>query len=343
MANLLTILQGVFTELIEKLNVKGLQFHEFLSIDPETLSEVQPLYGLIFLFKYRGSEIRQRRVRQQTASAGAVFGPDVPGAHYDEVSASIPISEQPDKGVFFAHQTIQDACATQAVLSLLLNFPPGQEDVDVGPVIKNFGEFVESFDPELRGEAISNSEEIRAVHNSFSRPNPFVDEDQNDTERDENNDGLYHFIAYLPIHGKLYELDGLHPYPIVHDVGGAEVTLESFPALVSKVLMERVANSPAGEMRFALLGLTKDPRPMLRAIGDTDGLEREESKRAAWSHENALRRENYIGLINALVRSVSGKLTDAEWQSQVIEAGRSRSQARIERIKAQKERNFPEH
>lgn len=335
--------QGVFTELIEKLDVKGLQFHEFLSIDAQTLSEVQPLYGLIFLFKYRASEIRQRRIRQQTANAGAVFGPDVPGAHYDKVSASIPISEQPDQGVFFAHQTIQDACATQAVLSLLLNLPAGQEDVDVGPVLKNFGEFVESFDPELRGEAISNSEEIRAVHNSFSRPNPFIDENPNDNERDENNDGLYHFVAYLPIHGKLYELDGLHAYPIVHDVGGADVTLESFPALVSEVLRDRVANSPAGEMRFALLGLTKDPRPMMRAIGDNEGLQREEAKRAEWKHENTLRRENYIGLINALVRSVSRKLTDAEWQSQIIEPGRSRSKARIERINSQKRKNFPTH
>lgn len=313
----------MFTELIEKLGVKGAQFSELLSIDPESLAQVQPLYGLIFLFKYRASEIKQRRIKQEAAGAGAVFAPGV--GEYDEISATLSASEYPNQSVFFAHQKIQNACATQAVLSLLLNLDKSS-GVELGETVKNFGEFADAFDPELRGETISNSEEIRAVHNSFSRPNPFIDEDnKNDEEQDENNDGLYHFISYLPINGKLYELDGLHAYPITH---GA-CSPEEFSTKVSQVLQNRVASSPEGEMRFALLGLTADQRVQLKAIGDTEGLAREIARREEWRRENVLRRENFIGLINSLAKSISTSLTDEEWQKEIIENGRKQSQKRI--------------
>lgn len=326
---LTTTSQGVFTELIEKLGVKGLEFTELLSIDPESLKQVKPLYGLIFLFKYRASEIQQRKIRQESAGAGAVFGPS--DGHFDEVSATLPSLEYPEQSVFFAHQKIQNACATQAVLSLLLNLHQGSnKSIEIGEILTNFSQFVDSFDPELRGETISNSEEIRAVHNSFSRPNPFVEEDDPRREHDENDDGIYHFISYCPINGKLYELDGLQAFPIIHS---DNCTLDNFPNKVSEVLQQRIANSPEGEMRFALLGLTSDPRIELRAIGDTDGLEREQAKRAEWREENILRRENFIGLIHSLVKSVSKSMTDEEWEQTIIEPGRKAATKRVQQVR----------
>jgi ubiquitin carboxyl-terminal hydrolase L5 len=70
---------------------------------------------------------------------------------------------QAPPGVFFAKQTIQNACATQAILSILLNRP----QLDLGPCLADFKSFSDLLDPEMRGEAIGNMEVVRTVHNSF--------------------------------------------------------------------------------------------------------------------------------------------------------------------------------
>ena len=63
------------------------------------------------------------------------------------------------------------------------------------------------------GESLGHSELIRQVHNSFAAPHAFLSEEAR-AAREE--DDLFHFIAYLPRAGRLWELDGLTRGPIDH-------------------------------------------------------------------------------------------------------------------------------
>lgn len=100
-----------------------------------------------------------------------------------------------------------NACATQAIVNLLLNLDSSQ--VTLGSVLDNFHSFSKELDPQTRGLCLSNSQEIRTVHNSFARPNFLEIEHGKGSKED-----AYHFVTYVPFKGHVYELDGLKEAPI---------------------------------------------------------------------------------------------------------------------------------
>ncbi|KAG9239217.1 ubiquitin carboxyl-terminal hydrolase-like protein isozyme L5 [Amylocarpus encephaloides] len=266
---------GVFTFLLDNLGVKDVQFEELTDLDPDLLRQLSPIYGVIFLFKYPTGE--------KPNSDGTPKG-----GSYDHAAA---------ENLFFAAQTIQNACGTQALLSVLLN---KDSEIDVGAPLREFKEFTAGFPAEVRGEALSNSEAIREVHNSFARSSPFVDETQRMATED---DDVYHFIAYTSINGTLYELDGLQPAPISH--GSSSV--EEFPEKVIPVLQRRIERYPGNEIRFNLLAMVRDQRIHARSIGDQEMVYLEEQKRNQWQFENALRRHNFIGFAGEVLKGVIGE------------------------------------
>ncbi|KAL4427664.1 hypothetical protein ABPG75_001753 [Micractinium tetrahymenae] len=210
---------GVFTELLERMGVKGVQMEELWSLDEDSLESLKPIYGLIFLFKWQ-KETDDRPV----------------AADYEE------------KGVFFANQVIHNACATQALVSVVLNRP----ELDIGPELAQLKEFTAGMPAEMKGLAIGNSDTIRSVHNSFSPPQPIIPEKDDDDEKGE----AFHFIAYLPVGGALYELDGLKPGPIKL----ADCTQDDWLPKAAAAVTDRIGRYAANEVKFNLMACIQDRR-----------------------------------------------------------------------------------
>ena len=258
-----------------------------------------PVYGVIFLFKYPTGE------KPSDTPKDGSFDYDAAENH------------------FFAAQTIQNACGTQALLSVILN---KEGDINIGNQLHEFKDFTGQFPSELRGEALSNSDLIREVHNSFARSSPFIDETQRVATED---DDVYHFIAYTPIAGTLYELDGLQPAPISH---GA-CSFEEFPAKVIPVLQRRIQRYPAHEIRFNLLAMVRDLRVRAKEIGDQQLLYREEQKRSAWAWENSLRRHNFVGFVGEMLRGVVREKVKEGTYDQWVQEAEAKTRGRIEERK----------
>jgi len=278
------------------------------------------VYGVIFLFKYIGSSSSSSTPQDGTYDTQAVE----------------------DKGLFFAAQTIQNACGTQAILSVILNndgIDPhthttggsNYSAIDIGSELRDFKDFTTGFPSDLRGEALSNSSLIRTTHNSFARSSPFADETQREATGTED---VFHFIGYITHNDTLYELDGLQPYPISH----GPCTLEEFPEKIIPVLQRRIERYPAGEVRFNLMAVCRDLRIQAQDIGDMEALAREKRKRTQWEWENALRRHNFVGFTGEILKGVvKQKLKNGEYEQWVKEA----KGATEKRLKEKRTRSQP--
>lgn len=244
------------------------------------------MYGLIFLFKWD-----------------------------EKLAAEKRATEPPSPSVFFANQVITNACATQAILSILLN---RSEDIDIGAELREFSQTVKDFPPSVRGLAIGNHETIRRAHNSFRRPEGITVIDKSSAATED----AFHFVAYLPIAGHLYELDGLQEGAINLGPCSAETWLEA----VTPVIQQRIEKYSGSEIRFNLMGIVKDRMLVLNqqiqelsskaGMDDTvdirladlqERLGEEEAKRVAWREENTRRKHNYIPFLYNLLRILAEK------------------------------------
>ncbi|XP_056098415.1 ubiquitin carboxyl-terminal hydrolase BAP1 isoform X1 [Rhinichthys klamathensis goyatoka] len=226
---------GLFTLLVEDFGVKGVQVEEIYDLQSKCQS---PVYGFIFLFKW----IEERRSRRKVSTL------------VDETSV---IDDDIVNDMFFAHQLIPNSCATHALLSVLLNC----SGVELGNTLSRMKAFTKGFSPESKGYAIGNAPELAKAHNSHARPEPrHLPEKQNGISAVRTMEA-FHFVSYVPIKDRLFELDGLKAYPIDHGPWGEE---EEWTDKARRVIMERIGLATAGEpyhdIRFNLMAVVTDRR-----------------------------------------------------------------------------------
>uniref|UniRef100_A0A8B9KW46 Ubiquitin carboxyl-terminal hydrolase n=1 Tax=Astyanax mexicanus TaxID=7994 RepID=A0A8B9KW46_ASTMX len=303
---------GVFTELIKGFGCKGAQVEEIWSMEPENFENLKPVHGLIFLFKWQPGE---------------------------EPAGSIVQDSRLDQ-IFFAKQVINNACATQAIVSVLLNCT--HSDMHLGETLTEFKEFSNSFDAAMKGLALSNSEVIRQVHNSFARQQMF-EFDAKSTSKDED---AFHFVSYVPVNGRLYELDGLREGPIDLGACNQDDWINAVRPVIEKRIQKYFFSSTffiflsflysEGEIRFNLMAIVSDRKMIYeRKISelqaqlseeepmDTDQggnllssiqseiakyqllIEEENQKLKRYKIENIRRKHNYLPFIMELLKTLA--------------------------------------
>lgn len=274
---------AVFNEMLERFGVGGATVEELISLDPDSINQLGQFYGLILLFKWKA------------APRAANFDPNAP--------------------VYFARQIVQNACATQAIINLVLN---QSDKITISGALAEFESFTAEMDPTTRGEMIGAADTLRDVHNSFARPSSFSFEDRKAKE----DDDVYHFVSFVYKAGAVWELDGLQPAPILASEANDGNWKEVIVQVVQKRIEELSALDTTGagqgisfslmavaedkiaklEMDIALLQSDEKPTGLLEAE-----LENLRERRERGLLENRRRRHNYIPCVVELLRALAEK------------------------------------
>ncbi|XP_076042988.1 ubiquitin carboxyl-terminal hydrolase calypso [Oratosquilla oratoria] len=226
---------GLFTLLLEDMGVRGVQVEEIYDLQKAFEGKV---YGFIFLFRW----IEERRSRRKIID------------HSDNYVREESIVNN----MFFAQQMVPNSCATHSLVSVLLNC----SGLDLGPTLSRLKTHTVGMDPENKGWAIGNTPELANAHNSHAAPQARRRHDKTPgvpTSSRVSNAETFHFVSYVPINGRLFELDGLKPSPIDHGPWQeGEDWTEKFRRVITERLGIATGGEPYHDIRFNLMAVVPD-------------------------------------------------------------------------------------
>uniref|UniRef100_A0A182Y9D1 Clustered mitochondria protein homolog n=1 Tax=Anopheles stephensi TaxID=30069 RepID=A0A182Y9D1_ANOST len=223
---------GLFTLLMEDFGVKGVQVEEIYDLQKNLEGQV---YGFIFLFRW----IEERRARRKIVETTDIYVKD----------------EDAVNNIFFAQQVVPNSCATHALLSVLLNC----SDIELGLTLSRLKVHTKGMSPENKGWAIGNTPELACAHNSHAMPQARRRMDRNSGVSTGRFTGeAFHFVSFVPIDGRLFELDGLKPFPMDHGPWGEK---EAWTDKFRRVMSDRLGiTTGEQDIRFNLMAVVPDRR-----------------------------------------------------------------------------------
>ncbi|XP_050728111.1 ubiquitin carboxyl-terminal hydrolase calypso-like isoform X6 [Eriocheir sinensis] len=232
---------GLFTLLLEDMGVRGVQVEEVYDLQKSFEGKV---YGFIFLFRW----IEERRSRRKVVENTDNYVQD----------------EAVVNNMFFAQQMVPNSCATHSLVSVLLNCSA----LDLGPTLSRLKVHTVGMNPENKGWAIGNTPELANAHNSHSAPQARRRPDKTPgvpTSSRVSNAETFHFVSYVPVNGRLFELDGLKPSPIDHGPWQpGEDWTEKFRRVITERLGIATGGEPYHDIRFNLMAVVPDKITALR-------------------------------------------------------------------------------
>ncbi|TDZ15211.1 Ubiquitin carboxyl-terminal hydrolase isozyme L5 [Colletotrichum sidae] len=232
-----------FNAMLREMGVLDVKVQEVFCIEEGYVGQLpQPVYGFIFLYQYFTENYED-----------------------DEIVD--------DRDLWFANQTTANACATVAMANIIMN----SDGLELGSKLLEFKVATQNLSTPLRGHALSSNMFIRSVHNSFTRRmdhlnvDLYLEGEATDAKKNKRRappkntkkkkpkidaESGFHFIAYVPANGSVWELDGLKGRPICL---GPLQDGEHWTKLADPELKARMQQFEGNNIAFNLLALCKSP------------------------------------------------------------------------------------
>ncbi|KAF2714119.1 cysteine proteinase [Pleomassaria siparia CBS 279.74] len=244
-----------FSVMLREMGVQGVTVRDLYSLDSATINTLpQPIYGLVLLFRAR--EVASEK-QEEECPANVWFSNQLPG---------------------------HNSCATLAMLNTLLNH---DGIVDIGENLRQFKEFTSTMTPYQRGETLASFDFVKNIHNSFAKKLDIYEDDKHlaykvarseqrkklgikskrcgsEESIDSNasfEDSAHHFIAFVPIDGEVWKLDGMDGQPTCMGDYDAEDT-DDWLTVASEHINLIMA---AGDNDYNVIAIAQAPLARLRS------------------------------------------------------------------------------
>ncbi|KAK8100802.1 Ubiquitin carboxyl-terminal hydrolase 2 [Apiospora kogelbergensis] len=215
-----------FNAMLHSFGAPSFQIRELWGLDPEALAFLpRPVHGLIFLYQYNEE---------------------------DEDEDMAEKREECPEGLWFGNQTTANACATVAIMNILMN----ASDPGFGPELTEFKAATANLPPPQRGQC-------------STRMTSFVGYTTEWEKEQVKKAATNHYIAYVPVAGRVWELDGLEAKPLCHgtfsapDVqhggGGDNELIQPWLHIASSAIAARMEASADAQMNYNLLAVCDAP------------------------------------------------------------------------------------
>ncbi|KAJ8115533.1 hypothetical protein ONZ43_g4645 [Nemania bipapillata] len=237
-----------FNAMLQDLDAKTLKVQEVFALDEMAFADLpKPVCGLIFLYEWTNED------------------------ESNEARQGCP------ENLWFGNQTTANACATVALMNIIMNV----DAVKFGPELEEFRDKTKHLAPPHRGHALDTNDFIRAIHNSVARRNDLLSEDllldnkyeaaskrekppakkrkkTSSSSKRKYEPGTYHYIAFVPVNGQVWELDGLENMPLCLGTYAPDST-DAWLGVASEAIHKRMSRQNDEFLSFNLLAVCQSP------------------------------------------------------------------------------------
>lgn len=208
----------------------SLGFTEIFSIDePELLAFVpRPSHALLLVFPVSRAYETSRETEDATKETYTGCGPEEP--------------------VMWFKQTIRNACGLIGLLHAVSNGEPRKQIIpgsDLDALLKE----AEGLEPVQRADLLYESKALESAHAGAAS--------QGDTAAPQAEDNVdLHFVAFVCVNGRLWELDGRRKGPLDRGaIGGEDALSETALNLGVREFLKTEAQGENPDLRFSLISL----------------------------------------------------------------------------------------
>eukprot|EP01057_Protomagalhaensia_wolfi_P000573 Protomagalhaensia_wolfi_Nauph_80__572@NODE_1323_length_1588_cov_206_437702_g1022_i0_p1_GENE_NODE_1323_length_1588_cov_206_437702_g1022_i0NODE_1323_length_1588_cov_206_437702_g1022_i0_p1_ORF_typecomplete_len230_score52_12Peptidase_C12/PF01088_21/1_4e50Josephin/PF02099_17/0_068_NODE_1323_length_1588_cov_206_437702_g1022_i05301219 len=200
----------VFKEYVSKLEGPGdIEFHDLVAFEEWALELLPgPLLAVIFVLPLTTD--MQRR-------------------YQDEGLLKKIQKEEETQGVWFLKQTVPNACGTVAMLHTLMNLRGvgGKHEFSEDGALGMLEKSMKGKSAIERAKVLEEEKSVESAHRSV---------EHSGVTQNVKEDVIEHFITFLPIGDKLYELDGRLDGPVCHGTTNPSTFLKDLSPIISQIM-----------------------------------------------------------------------------------------------------------